>query len=60
MFTREGRCEVSPDFSCAGAKIYQRLEKQQRLNLMDEFRPLRDWRKAGQRGSRERRRTGIE
>jgi ferredoxin len=58
--SREGYCEVSRDFPCAWAKIYQRLEKQGRLNLMDEFRPLRDWRKAGQRGPRERRRTGIE
>jgi ferredoxin len=58
--SREGRCEVSPDIPCAWAKIYQRLEKQQRLNLMDEFRGFRDWRKAGQRGPRERRRTGIE
>jgi ferredoxin len=58
--SREGRCEVSPDLPCAWARIYQRLEKQGRLNLMDEFRGLRDWRKAGQRGPRERRRTGIE
>jgi len=58
--SREGHCEVSPDVPCAWAKIYQRLEKQGRLRLMDEFRTTRDWRKAGQRGPRERRRTAIE
>jgi len=58
--SREGRCEVSPDIPCAWAKIYARLEKQNRLHLMDEFRTPRDWRKAGYRGPRERRRTGIE
>ena len=58
--SRDGRCEVSPDIPCAWARIYQRLEKQGRLNLMDGFRGFRDWRKAGQRGPRERRRTGIE
>jgi ferredoxin len=58
--SREGRCEVGPDIPCAWAKIYARLEKQNRLQLMDEFRTPRDWRKAGHRGPRERRRTGIE
>jgi ferredoxin len=58
--SREGRCEVSPDLPCAWAKIYQRLEKQGRVELMDEIRMPRDWRKAGHRGPRERRRTGIE
>ena len=58
--SRDEHCEVSREFPCAWAKIYQRLEKQGRLTLMDEFRGRRDWRKAGQRGPRERRRTGIE
>lgn len=58
--SRDGRCEVDPDIPCAWIQIYQRLEKQNRLHLMDEFRPPRDWRMAGQRGPRERRRTGIE
>jgi ferredoxin len=58
--SREGRCEVSPDIPCAWAKIYARLEKQNRLHLMDEFRTPRDWRKAGFRGPREYRRTGVE
>ena len=58
--SRDNHCEVSPDLPCAWAKIYRRLEKQGRLHLMDEFWAPRDWRKAGQRGPRERRRTGIE
>ena len=57
--SREGRCEVGSEIPCAWAKIYARLEKQNRLHLMDEFRIPRDWRKAGFRGPRERRRTGI-
>jgi ferredoxin len=57
--SREGRCEVGSDVPCAWAKIYTRLDKQSRLHLMDEFRIPRDWRKAGLRGPRERRRTGI-
>jgi ferredoxin len=58
--SREGRCEVDSEIPCAWAKIYARLEKQNRLHLMDEYRAPRDWRKAGNRGPRERRRTGIE
>ena len=58
--SREGHCEVSIDIPCAWARIYARLEKQGRLHLMDEFRTMRDWRKAGHRGPREHRRTGIE
>ncbi len=58
--SREGHCEVSVDIPCAWARIYTRLEKQDRLHLMDEFRAPRDWRKAGYRGPREHRRTGIE
>jgi len=57
--SRAGHCEVSDDIPCAWAKIYTRLEKQGRLNLMDEFRATRDWRKAGHKGPREHRRTGI-
>jgi ferredoxin len=58
--SRNGYCEVDSETPCAWAKIYTRLEKQGRLNLMDEFRGFRDWRKAGYRTARERRRTGVE
>jgi ferredoxin len=58
--SRGGVCEVDPETPCAWARIYDRLEKQGRSSLMDEFRGFRDWRKAGCRTARERRRTGIE
>jgi ferredoxin len=58
--SRGGYCEVGSETPCAWARIYDRLEKQGRLSLMDEFRGFRDWRKAGYRTARERRRTGVE
>ncbi len=58
--SRGGFCEVGFETPCAWARIYARLERQDRLDLMDEFRKPRDWRKAGNRTARERRRTGIE
>lgn len=54
-----GHCEVNADIPCAWVRIHDRLEKQGRLDLMDEYRPPRDWRKAGNRGPRQRNRTGI-
>lgn len=58
--SRQGYCEVGSDIPCAWARIYFRLEKQGRLHLLDECMAPRDWRKAGYRGPREHRRTGIE
>ncbi len=58
--SRGGYCEVGSETPCAWAGIHARLEKQGRLDLMDEFRGFRDWRKAGSRTARERRRTGVE
>jgi len=58
--SRGGYCEVGAETPCAWARIHTRLEKQDRLCQMDEFRGFRDWRKAGYRTARERRRTGIE
>jgi ferredoxin len=58
--SRGGYCEVGSETPCAWARIYARLERQNRLDLMDEFRKPRDWRKAGYRTAREHRRTGIE
>lgn len=58
--SRNGYCEVGSETPCAWVRIHDRLEKQDRLDLMDEFRGFRDWRKAGSRTARERRRTGIE
>jgi ferredoxin len=58
--SRAGRCEVSSDIPCAWARIYERLEKQGKLHLLDEFKAPRDWRKAGHGGPREHHRTGID
>ena len=57
--SRGGFCELGSGTPCAWAKIYARLEKQGRLYLVDEIAEPRDWRKAGYRTARERRRTGV-
>jgi len=43
--SQEGCCEVSPDTPCAWQLIYQRLEKQGELSLLDEVRKPKDWSK---------------
>lgn len=58
--SRGGFCELGNDTPCAWAKIYTRLEKQGRLQMLDEIRSPRDWRKAGYQKARERRRTGVD
>jgi len=57
--SQDGHCELGPDIPCAWVRIYKRLELQGRLDAMDEIRATRDWRKAGFRGPRQRRRPGI-
>ena len=39
----EGKCELSPDISCAWQTIYDRLAAQGRLEEMDEIEPIKDW-----------------
>lgn len=56
---QDGQCEVNPDLPCAWEMIYRRLEKQDRLHVLADITTVRDWRKAGGRGPRERRRTGV-
>ena len=58
--SRGGYCEVGSETPCAWARIYARLEKQGRLHLLDEIRTPRDWRKAGYRTARERKRIGTQ
>jgi hypothetical protein len=58
--TQKGHCEIHPEVPCAWLRIYDRLQLQGRLHLLDEIRQPRDWRKAGFEGRRERRRTGVE
>lgn len=57
--SQDGHCELGPEIPCAWVRVYRRLEAQGRLDLLDEIRPTRDWRKAGYRGPRSRSRTGV-
>ncbi len=41
--TKDGKCEVDPEKDCAWTLIYQRLEKQGKLHLFDEYHPPRDF-----------------
>ncbi len=41
--TNDGNCEISDDQPCAWYRIYERLEKQGRLNQIIEFTPAVDW-----------------
>jgi len=41
--TNNGKCEVDKEKDCAWALIYQRLEKQGRLNLMRRYQPPRNF-----------------
>lgn len=41
--TKDGKCEVDPEKDCAWTLIYQRLEKQGRLDLFDEYHPPRNF-----------------
>jgi len=41
--TRDGKCEVDPEKDCAWTLIYQRLEKQGKLELFDEYHPPRNF-----------------
>jgi ferredoxin len=55
-----GSCEIREDVPCAWALIYYRLKKQNRLDQLLHVREPSDWRPAGGKGPRERRRTGID
>ncbi len=41
--TNDGKCEVDKEKDCAWTLIYQRLEKQDRLDLMRKHQPPRDY-----------------
>ena len=40
---RSGKCEMDPDKDCAWELIFQRLEKQDKLDRLKEFRPPRNY-----------------
>ena len=41
--TNNGKCEVDPEKDCAWTLIYERLKKQGRLDLFDEYHPPRNF-----------------
>ena len=47
--SKEGKCELSPDRDCAWCLIYERLKQQNKLHLLKESRPPRDYQLSGWR-----------
>ena len=39
----DGKCEVSPDTSCAWQLIYDRLAARGQLDKLEEIEPIKDW-----------------
>lgn len=39
----DGKCEISPDISCAWQMIYDRLAAQGQLGKLEEIEPIKDW-----------------
>lgn len=39
----DGKCEISPDISCAWQMIYDRLAAQGQLDKLEEIEPIKDW-----------------
>ncbi len=48
----KGKCEVSPEIDCAWQLIYDRLKAQNRLELLMEVRPPKNWRPSRDGGPR--------
>ena len=47
--SKDGKCELDPEKACAWVLIYERLKKQDKLALLKEFRPPRDYQLSGWR-----------
>lgn len=47
-----GKCEISKDTPCGWQLIYDRLKGQDRLNLLFEIHPVKDWSKSRDGGPR--------
>ncbi len=47
--SKDGKCELDPEKDCAWVLIYERLKKQDKLALLKEFRPPRDYQLSGWR-----------
>lgn len=48
----KGKCEVSPEIDCAWQLIYDKLKAQNRLHLLMEITPPKDWRTSRDGGPR--------
>jgi len=47
--SKEGKCELDPERDCAWCLIYENLKKQDKLQLLKEFHPPRDYQLSGWR-----------
>jgi hypothetical protein len=50
--SQNGVCEVDPDTSCAWQLIYDRMAALDKLDLMMELEPMKDWRTSRDGGAR--------
>jgi ferredoxin len=50
--SKNGVCEVNPEVPCAWQLIYEKLKAQDRLDLLMEIRPPKDWSKGRDGGPR--------
>ena len=50
--SQDGKCEVNPDTPCAWQAIYDSLQRLQRLSLLKEIIPPKDWRSSHAGGPR--------
>lgn len=50
--TSEGKCEVNNEIDCAWYLIYKKLEKLEKLEILDEILPPKDWRASSHGGPR--------
>lgn len=48
----EGKCEVDPELDCAWQLIYDRLKTLNRLQILEELQPIKDWQTARDGGPR--------
>ncbi|MBO8137528.1 MAG: methylenetetrahydrofolate reductase C-terminal domain-containing protein [Desulfotomaculum sp.] len=54
--SQNGKCEINPDTPCAWHLIYEKLSAMNRLDLILQFHPAKDWSKERSGGLRNRKR----
>lgn len=57
--SQDGVCEINPDTSCAWQLIYDKLKAQDRLHLIMEIQPAKDWSHSRDGGPRKIRREDL-